>query len=305
MNFQQLEHFIALAETGSFSRASDKVHVTQSALSRSIQMLEQELGLPLVDRVGKRNELTPFGLTVLGRAKHIVTEIDELKRSAQLTGAGVAGTVRLGVGAAPGALFSGPLLVHMLKTCPQVRTQLFGGSPDVQLAALRTRHVDALLMAYRAVPPGEDLDMDVLPTLRSGFLCRKDHPLASRARVRFPDLDRYPLILTAVSDDVARSLIERHGNRANPQRWVQASSEDVSGIMEAVMATDAVFLGVIAVARAHLQRGDLVEVALSPATPLESKFAFVTLKGRTQAPALQVVRGFCASLAAGEVEAGR
>ncbi|WP_307867184.1 LysR family transcriptional regulator [Variovorax sp. E3] len=65
MNLQQLDHLLALAETGSFSRASEKVHLTQPALSRSIQMLEQELGMPLVDRIGKRNELTPFGAMVL------------------------------------------------------------------------------------------------------------------------------------------------------------------------------------------------------------------------------------------------
>ncbi|WP_281078529.1 LysR family transcriptional regulator, partial [Variovorax paradoxus] len=65
MNLQQLEHLLVLAETGSFSRASEKVHLTQPALSRSIQMLEQELGMPLIDRIGKRNELTPFGAMVL------------------------------------------------------------------------------------------------------------------------------------------------------------------------------------------------------------------------------------------------
>ena len=71
MNLQQLEHLLALAETGSFSRASEKVHLTQPALSRSIQMLEQELGMPLIDRIGKRNELTPFGAMVLARARRI------------------------------------------------------------------------------------------------------------------------------------------------------------------------------------------------------------------------------------------
>ena len=97
MNFQQLQHFIALAETRSFSRASEAVHVTQSALSRSIQMLEQELGLPLVDRVGKQNELTPFGAFVLARARQIVMQGAELKRAAALMAEGVAGTVALGM----------------------------------------------------------------------------------------------------------------------------------------------------------------------------------------------------------------
>ena len=65
MNLRHLEHWLALADTGSFSRAAEKLHITQSALSRSIQALEEDLGGPLVDRVGKKNELTPLGRSVL------------------------------------------------------------------------------------------------------------------------------------------------------------------------------------------------------------------------------------------------
>ena len=61
MNLRHLEHWLVLADTGSFSRAAEKLHITQSALSRSIRALEDDLGGPLVDRVGKKNELTPMG----------------------------------------------------------------------------------------------------------------------------------------------------------------------------------------------------------------------------------------------------
>ena len=57
MNLQQLDHFLAVVETQSFSRAADKLHLTQPALSRSIQALEEELGGPLLER-GKNKTLT-------------------------------------------------------------------------------------------------------------------------------------------------------------------------------------------------------------------------------------------------------
>ena len=82
MNLSQLRHLLALTQTGSFSRAAEQLHVTQSALSRSISALEEELGLKLVDRIGKSNELTPFGLSVVERARRIVQEAGELQRSA-------------------------------------------------------------------------------------------------------------------------------------------------------------------------------------------------------------------------------
>lgn len=84
MNLRNLEHWLALAEAGSFSRAAEKLHITQSALSRSIQALEEELGGALVDRIGKRNELTPLGRSVLERARRIVHEAGELRVGAAL-----------------------------------------------------------------------------------------------------------------------------------------------------------------------------------------------------------------------------
>ncbi len=304
MNIAQLQHFVALAETRSFSRASEQVHVTQSALSRSIQMLEQELGLPLVDRVGKHNELTPFGTLVLAQARQIVLQTAELKRAAASMAEGVAGDIRLGVGSAPGALFAAPLMTHMLRAFPQVRMRLVGGGPEAQLAELRARQVDGLLLTYRAVPPAPDLGIEVLPALRSGFVCRADHPLCHLQKVRFKDLRAFPLLSTQVSDDAARTLVERYGATANPHTWMQSSSEDVGSLMRTVQATDAVFLGVIAVAQAQLPQGALCELAVSPEAKLQAQFAFVTLRGRAEPPALAVIRDFCKALVASETAAG-
>lgn len=140
-----------------------------------------------------RNELTPFGAMVLSRAKRISMEAHELKRAAALLLDGEAGVVRLGMGAAPSAFFSAPLLIHMLRAHPRVRVQLIGGGPELQLAALRARTVDALVLTYRAVQPREDLNIDVLPGMRSGFVCRRGHPLLKRrgTPVQFADLARY------------------------------------------------------------------------------------------------------------------
>ena len=67
MNIKHLEHLLALADIGSFSRAAEKLFITQSALSRSIQSLEEDLGGKVLDRIGKRNELTPLGQDVVSR----------------------------------------------------------------------------------------------------------------------------------------------------------------------------------------------------------------------------------------------
>ena len=304
MNLQQIDHLLALAETGSFSRASEKVHLSQPALSRSIRMLEEELGMQLVDRIGKRNELTPFGAMVLARAKRISMEAHELKRSAALLNDGLSGSVKLGLGGAPSALFSAPLLTHTMRNFPQVGLHLSGGGTEHQLAALRSRAVDAVVLTYRSVLPREDLRIEVLPTMRSGFVCRRQHPLVQQQgrRLEFKDLTAYPMISTRVSDDVTRMLVERHGSQANPQSWLHVSSDEIGALIEAVRNSDAIFLGVLAATRAHLKTGEFVELRLHPVTQLHAQFTFITLEGRTDAPPLQLVREFCADLARAEAQ---
>lgn len=303
MNLQQLDHLLALAETGSFSRASEKVHLTQPALSRSIQMLEQELGMPVIDRVGKRNELTPFGAMALARAKRISMEVHELKRAAALLADGEAGVVRLGLGGASSALFSAPLLTQMLRKHPKVGLQIRSGAADVQLAALRARALDAVVLTYRAVVPREDLQIELLPTMRSGFICRSGHPLLREGRraQRFKDVAQYPLISSSVSDDVARILVECYGRDANPQHWLHISSDEIGALIAAVQNSDAIFLGVLASAQELLAKGKVVELKLKPDAGLSVQLAFITLEGRTEPPALKLVRDFCLELAQAEV----
>ncbi len=83
MTLVQLKHLISLAETGSFSKSAGLLFLTQPALSRSIRSLEQALGQPLFDRVGRHSELTPFGQEALARARELVQAADELRRAGQ------------------------------------------------------------------------------------------------------------------------------------------------------------------------------------------------------------------------------
>src|SRR3989475_670540 len=113
MTLVQLRHLISVAQTGSFSRSAEAMHLTQPALSRSVRALEQELGIPLFDRIGRHSELTAFGREMLGRARALVAEADELRDRGRQLREGAAGTVRVGLGSGPGAILMTPFLQHM------------------------------------------------------------------------------------------------------------------------------------------------------------------------------------------------
>ena len=82
INVRHLHYLVALAETGSFSRAADRVGVTQSTLSAAIQSLEMELGAPLVDRSGRKIQMLPSGEAVVRQARDIIVRIQELPEHA-------------------------------------------------------------------------------------------------------------------------------------------------------------------------------------------------------------------------------
>ncbi len=293
MNLKHLSHWLALAETGSFSRAAEKLHITQSALSRSIQVLEEELGGPLVDRIGKKNELTPLGLSVLERARRIVHEAQELKQGAALLQEGGLGSLRVGLGSGPGAMLMTPWLCHMAEHHPTVQVSVSRGATELQLLQLRERQLDALVVDVRRVAMAPDLRMEHVVEMRAGFLCRQGHPLLRRTGpVPFDAMLAFPIASTPLSQEVVRIMVDHYGPRANPAQMATLQCEDIASLIDVVRQTDAVFLGIMGAAREGLADGSLVELTLDPPFRAGARLGLVTLAGRTELPVMAVFRAF-------------
>jgi len=294
MNLRHLEHWLALADTGSFSRAAEKLHITQSALSRSIQALEEDLGGPLVDRVGKKNELTPLGRSVLERARRIVHEAQELKQGAALLQQGGLGALRVGLGSGPGAMLMTPWLVYMAKHHPTVQVTVSRGSTELQLTQLRERQLDALVVDVRRVESAPDLKMTQVVEMRAGFVCRQGHPLLERAAkgLPFDALLSYPIASIQLSQEVARLLVDHYGPQANPAQMTTLQCEDIASLLDVVGQTDAIYLGIVGAAREGLEQGRLVELPMQTPLKGQARLALITLAGRTELPVMSVFRAF-------------
>jgi DNA-binding transcriptional LysR family regulator len=294
MNLRHLEHWLALADTGSFSRAAEKLHITQSALSRSIQALEEDLGGPLVDRVGKKNELTPLGRSVLERARRIVQEAQELKQGAALLQQGGLGALRVGLGSGPGAMLMTPWLVYMAQHHPTVQVTVSRGSTELQLTQLRERQLDALVVDVRRVETAPDLKMTQVVEMRAGFVCRQGHPLLKRAAkgLPFDALLSYPIASIELSQEVARLLVDHYGPQANPAQMTTLQCEDIASLLDVVGQTDAIYLGIVGAAREGLAQGRLVELPMQIPLKGQARLALITLAGRTELPVMSVFRAF-------------
>jgi DNA-binding transcriptional LysR family regulator len=268
MTLVQLRHLISLAETGSFSRSAEALFITQPALSRSIRSLEDELGQPLLDRIGWRSEPTAFGREVLARARRLVAEADELRAVAERLRTGATGQLQLGLGSGPAAILAVPLMRRMAVRFPAVHLDITVAPSAVLEEALRQRRVDALVIDARSVLPSTDLQIEPLGELRGAFMCRPGYPMAS-----------IPL-----SDEVARVLVERYGPQAHPGQCVTLRCEEIPRLVEVVRETDAVLLSIRAAAPA------LVELTLSPSMNATARFGLATLAGRSEVPMMAELR---------------
>jgi DNA-binding transcriptional LysR family regulator len=294
MNLKHLAHWLALAETGSFSRAADKLHITQSALSRSIAVLEDELGGPLMDRIGKKNERTPLGVFVLERAKRIVHEAQELKEGAALLQQGGLGSLRVGLGSGPGVMLMTPWLQHMAVYHPTVHVAVSRGSTELQLMQLRERQLDALVVDVRRLVAAPDLHIAHIVELQAGFVCRQGHPILARhpQTVPFEALLDYPVASSPLSQEVAQILVAHYGPRANPEQLITLQCEDIASLIDTVSQTDAIYLGILGATRQGLADGSLQELAMNPPFRSGARLAIVTLVGRTEMAVMAVFRAF-------------
>ncbi len=111
LNLRRLEHFTVIAEEKSFQKAALRLNLTQPALTRSIQTLEESLGLQLFNRAHEGVNLTDAGQRVLPRALRMLGDAESLKREAQQLVGVDTGHVHFGVGVFPAAAFLTRLLI--------------------------------------------------------------------------------------------------------------------------------------------------------------------------------------------------
>jgi DNA-binding transcriptional LysR family regulator len=291
MTLVQLRHLITLAQVGSFSKAAQALFLTQPALSRSIRALEDELGAPLFDRVGRRIELTPFGRDTLERARQLVADADDLQGGGRRAVDGDLGVLRIGMGSGPGAMLMTPLLLQTARERPRLRVEVSRAGTELLVQALRDRSMDALVVDIRSLRPARDLRVDVVCEMRGAFLVRPGHALASRgAGLSFDELLAYPIASTPLSDEVARVLVQRYGSQAHPDGCVTLRCEEVASLVDVAHHSDAVLLAIRAAAPG------LIELSLRPELDTSARFGLVTLARRTDPAALAVVRSLMPQL---------
>ncbi|MEE7546672.1 LysR family transcriptional regulator [Xanthomonas sp. Kuri4-1] len=193
MNLRDLKYLVALADHKHFGRAAAACFVSQPTLSTQIKKLEDELGVPLVERAPRKVMLTPAGREAAARARGIVAEVDQMKEAARRSQDPEAGTVRLGIFPTLGPYLLPHVVPRIRTRFPQLELLLVEEKSDQLLTQLREGRLDAAVLAL----PLQDEQLHAEFLFEEPFVLAvpEGHALAQRGALTLDDLSEQRLLL--------------------------------------------------------------------------------------------------------------
>lgn len=207
MDIQNLSAFISVSDTGSFSRAAEKLFITQPAVSKRIHALEQELNVQLFDRIGRSIQLTEAGQALLPSAKRILAELDESRRVIQNLSGKISGPLRLGTSHHIGLHRLPPILRAYTACYPEVDLDIhFMDSEEACEGVLKGN----LELAIATLPeqPLDNLHTEIIWHDPLGIVVNRDSPLINIQPLNLNQLLSYPAILPS-QNTFTRALMEK------------------------------------------------------------------------------------------------
>ena len=207
MNLQQLRYFVEMAHTQHFTRAAERLCITQPSLSHAVTQLETELGVPLFERTGRATALTRYGEQFLTCVQQALTTLDEGVDALQRVARGE-GLIRLGLLRTLGVEFVPKLAARFLAANPDrdIRFTFNTGVTQQLLEGLLANRFD---LVFCSQPPAE-LRLTAVPVSRQDLvlIVPRSHPLASLHTVDLADTLPYPQVYFSKGSGM-RDVVDR------------------------------------------------------------------------------------------------
>ncbi len=284
MNIKQLEVFLAVARTGSFSKGAEATFITQSTVSQHIHALEREYALQLLDRTSKGALLTEAGKLLAQHAGRIVADIHATELAMQrFKGAEVA-ELKVGGSNIPADYMIPTALPQLLKRFPGITLTVCQGDSRGILDKLLNEEVELGVVGSRFelkgveyLPLGQDL-------IR--LVTARDHPWGKRKAVPVNELTTEPLIFRESGSGTGKSVLEalEKAGIAGRRLKIKAVLGSNESIKQAVIGRlGSSFISELSV-RQELKRGELIAIELEDLEIIRH-FYLATRSGRALSPA--------------------
>lgn len=244
MNLQQLKYFVALADVGHFGHASEKLCITQPALSNSIKGLERELGSDLFERTSRKVVLTPYGTRFYA---HVVKALGELERAVNLPAPVPLSDnpIRIATVASTQQTFLPSLLVEYAQATRHTTSfEIFDAHTSADCAILLERGDADLAFCAKPAVPGSGVWLPVLAQ-QLVIAVSAEHPLAARSVVSLSELLDYPLVsyrrpsamfypVKALTDSLGAQFQEAFNDEVGASPYVAANTQCIALLLNIV-----------------------------------------------------------------------
>ncbi len=190
LQLRSLNHFVVLAQRLNFARAAEDLGLSQSALTRSIQTLERQLGMRLFDRDRAGVSLTPQGRQAAERATVLLAEAGDLERQLLQSASALAGRVRFGMAPMPARALLPTLIAHSLESAPDVTHEVVVRDLEALWALLLSGDIEFFLSNEGAAPPSSLARAETLGLFPLSLIVRPGHPLLTGEGSK----EQYPVV---------------------------------------------------------------------------------------------------------------
>lgn len=226
MELQTLTYFLAVIDKGSFSAAARTLNITQPALTKRIRALEDELGVPLFDRLPRGVSPTAYGESLARRARLIRREVDNAGAEIDSLRGARTGNVRIGAGPSWVNDLLPRAIAGVHRDQPEIQFQVFQLQDERMFAGLRYGELDIVVAAVPPPPGFDEMECTALISDDLKVVARADHPLTRRSRLGLRDLLEFPWILASRQTTVRQQFEQlfRMGGLVAPEPFVETDA---------------------------------------------------------------------------------
>ena len=225
MDITSLSAFIAVARFQSFSKASEALYLSQSAVSKRVAALEDELDTQLFNRVSRQISLTEAGRQLLPKADELVQQAEELQRYASTLSDDISGSLSIAIAHHIGLHRLPPILRRFNQQYPQVSLDIRFEDSDQAFHAVEQGDIEFALITLPTKAP-DQLEREVVWQDELSIVVGREHDLADNKRIEFQHLADYPAVLTS-SDTETYKIIRREFDKTDSDLQVQMQTNNL------------------------------------------------------------------------------